>query len=106
MYEQLQGYDSIDRLMMEHKRFIMDSLNANQLYLDVVNALKGKNDPYKIGVFVKKEDETVSMYMSVNGIDGRIQSIEICQDEDEPNIAVKVSEGGLLELISRADKIS
>ncbi len=105
MYERLQDYDSIDRLMMEHKKFIKDSLNRNPLYLGVVTALKKDCESYKIRVFVKKADETVSRYMSTNGKDGSIQTITSCENEDEPNIAIKVNEEGLLQLISRADEI-
>ena len=104
MYERLQGYQSIDRLMEEQKDFVREGLNDFPLYTGLVRALKGNRRSYAVGIFVSPRKEKMLRYMSRNDSEGRITEIVHCTEE-EPDFALIVNEDSLLKICGNADII-
>jgi len=101
MYEELQGYSSIDRLMEERKEEVKDGLNNLPQYTDIVKAMAGGKE-YSIGIFV---EDTNSRYISFNKPTGEISHIEKCDDPATPDFALKAKEKTFLHVIKNAEDI-
>jgi hypothetical protein len=95
-------YTTIDDVMAGNGRaLVMDQLNITPLYTRAVASLRYT----QIGIVVLNNGREISRYVSHNGVDGRITSIEKDFEMDDPDVVVKVEGSTLVEMLHNIEEI-